>query len=135
MKREKIIIFGLVILTVLLTGCLGKEYPKKTKEDEKAVKIEERDTEYRYFFAEGIKQKMLGNLGQAARYFEKTMALNKKSSAACYELSSIYTITRNYNEAIKYARKAEKLDEKNIWYKLHLANLYHITQNIDSTIV
>jgi tetratricopeptide (TPR) repeat protein len=135
MKIEREIAFGLLILTVLLTGCLGKEYPKKTKGDEKAVKIEERDTEYRYFFAEGIKQKMLGNLGQAVRYFEKAMELNKKSSATCYELSSIYTITRNYNEAIKYAGRAEKLDEKNIWYKLHLANLYHITKKVDSTIV
>ncbi|MBE9511022.1 MAG: tetratricopeptide repeat protein [Bacteroidetes bacterium] len=135
MKREMKIAFGLLILTVLITGCLRKEYPRKTKIDEKTVKIEETDTEYKYFFAEGIKQKMLGNIGQAARYFEKAMKLNKKSSAACYELSSIYTITGNYNEAIKYARRAEKLDEKNIWYKLHLANLYHITKEVDSTIV
>jgi len=77
---------------------------------------------------------MLGNLGQAARYYEKAITLNEKNSAACYELSSIYTITGDYNKAIEYARRAEVLSGENIWYKLHLANLYHITQEVDSTI-
>ena len=128
------IAFGLLIVAVLVTGCSAKERIKKTKGDDKAVEIETRDTEYKYYFVEGIKQKMLGNLEHAAGYFEKAMKLNAKSSAACYELSSIYTITRDYNKAIKYARRAEILNGENIWYKLHLANLYHITQEVDSTI-
>jgi len=134
MKRVMKIAFGLLIVAVLVTGCSAKERIKKTKGDDKAVEIETRDTEYKYYFVEGIKQKMLGNLEQAAGYFENAMKLNAKSSAACYELSSIYTITGDYNKAIKYARRAEILNGENIWYKLHLANLYHITQEVDSTI-
>lgn len=135
MNRKKKIAYGLLIATILVTGCSVKEVIKKTKGDDNAVENEEKDTEYKYYFVEGIKQKMLGNLGQAKRYFEKALKINKKSSAACYELSSIYTITGDYNNAIEYARRAEILSGENIWYKLHIANLYHITQNIDSTIV
>jgi len=123
-----------LIVTSLVTGCSTKERIKKTRGDDKAVEIETGDTEYKYYFVEGIKQKMLGNLGQAAKYFETAIKLNEKNSAACYELSSIYTITGEYNKAIEYARRAEVLSGENIWYKLHLANLYHITQEVDSTI-
>ena len=129
------IVFGIMIATVLVTGCSTNEFIKKTKRDVNEAEIKERNIEYKYYFVEGVKQKMLGNLGQATRYFEKALELNAKSSAACYELSSIYTITGIYNNAIEYAKRAEKIDEENIWYKLHLANLYHITKNIDSTIV
>lgn len=135
MKREKKIAFGLLIAFILVTGCSTKEFIKKTKGDDTEVKIIEKDTEYKYYFVEGVKQKMLGNLGQAKGYFEKALSLNTKSSAACYELSSIYTITGDYNNAIEYARRAEILSGENIWYKLHLANLYHITKEVDSTIV
>lgn len=135
MKREMKITFGLLIAFILVTGCSTKEFIKKTKGDDTEVKIIKKDTEYKYYFVEGVKQKMLGNLGQAKGYFEKALSLNTESSAACYELSSIYTITGDYNNAIEYARRAEILSGENIWYKLHLANLYHITKEVDSTIV
>ena len=135
MKKVKKITFGLLIVTILVAGCSTKKAIKTTKGNDKEVEIVERDTEYKYYFVEGVKQKMLGNLGQAKSYFEKALTINERSSAACYELSSIYTITGNYNNAIEYARRAEILSGENIWYKLHLANLYHIMQEVDSTIM
>lgn len=135
MKREMKITFGLLIAFIFVTGCSTKEFITKTKGDDTEVKMIKKDTEYKYYFVEGVKQKMLGNLGQAKGYFEKALSLNTESSAACYELSSIYTITGDYDNAIEYARRAEILSGENIWYKLHLANLYHITKQVDSTIV
>jgi len=135
MKRVKKTIFGLLIVTVLVTGCSINDFITKTKGNSKKAEIKKSNTEYKYYFVEGVKQKMLGNFGQAVGYFEKMLSLNSKSSAACYELSGIYNLTGDYNNAIKYAQRAEKIDEENIWYKLHLANLYHITKNVDSTIV
>jgi len=129
------IAFGLLIVAILITGCSTKNVISKTKGNTKIEEIKKRDTEYKYYFVEGVKQKMLGNLGQAVGYFEKALTLNAKSSAASYELSGIFTLTGKYNKAIEYAKRAEQIDEENIWYKLHLANLYHITKNIDSTIV
>lgn len=129
------ITIGLIIITVLFTGCSKKQFPEKTIKNKKQVGIEENDAMFRYFFAEGVKQKMLGKLQQAEEYFHTAVKLNKESSAAFYELSSIYTVTGNFSEAIKYAVKAEKMDEENIWYKLHLANLYHINQQQDNTII
>jgi len=135
MKREMKIVFGLMIAVVLITGCSTKKIITKAKGNSEIEEIKKRNTEYKYYFVEGVKQKMLGNLEQAVGYFEKALTLNTKSSAACYELSGIYTLTGKYNNAIDYAQRAEQIDEENIWYKLHLANLYHITKNIDSAIV
>ena len=135
MKGMMKIAFGLLIVAILITGCSTKNVISKTKGNTKIEEIKKRDTEYKYYFVEGVKQKMLGNLGQAVGYFEKALTLNAKSSAASYELSGIFTLTGKYNKAIEYAKRAEQIDEENIWYKLHLANLYHITKNIDSTIV
>lgn len=135
MKRVMKIAFGLLIAAVLFTGCSTNKFITKKNRSAKAVEIKKSDTEYKYYFVEGVKQKMLGNLGQAKRYFENALNLNEKSSAACYELSTIYTITGDYNNAIGYAKKAETLSGENIWYKLHLANLYHITQEVDSSIM
>jgi len=135
MKRINKIVIGIIITIVLVTGCSTDELIINTKGNAKKKEIEKSDTEYKYYFVEGVKQKMLGNLGQAERYFKKAIELNDKSAAACYELSGIYTIAGDYNNAIEYAQRAEKIDEENIWYKLHLANLYHITKNVDSNIV
>ncbi len=134
MKSEMKIAIGLMIITVLFTGCSKKQFPEKTIKNVKKAGIEESNEMFSYFFAEGVKQKMLGELQLAERHFHTAVRFNKESSAAFYELSSIYTITGNVSEAIKYAVKAEKMDEENIWYKLHLANLYHINRQKDNTI-
>lgn len=90
---------------------------------------------YNYLLSEAIKQKVLGNFGQAIAYFKQCLDINPLSDAAMFELSSIYLFARDYPRALKFARKAAATDNDNLWYQLQLASLYSTMEINDSSIL
>lgn len=72
--------------------------------------------QYKYFFAKGLRSKMLGNQDEAISYFQKCIELSQVSGSAFYELGLLYSAKKDYTAATGYARNAWKRDMTNKWY-------------------
>lgn len=76
--------------------------------------------QYKYFFAKGLRSKMLGNQEEAISFFQKCIELSQASGSAFYELGLLYSEKKDYSAATGYARNAWKRDPANKWYGLLL---------------
>ncbi len=101
------------IITLLLSSC---SVFKKDTVSEKDLKTERQELDFQFYFFEGNKQKMLGNMEQAGACFLKCLSIRPKSAAANYELAKILFMAEDYSNAINYAQKAYEADTDNKWY-------------------
>ncbi len=88
-----------------------------------------------YVYVEAIKQKLMGNGGDALKYFEQCIKINPESDAAYYEMAQIVIGNGDIKDGKKYAKKALSIDNENLWYLTLLASLYYQEKDIDSAIV
>jgi len=123
----------LILISILIVSCQTTKRTSGNDIYESELKGNDLRN-YNYLLSEAIKQKMLGNYGQAIVYFKQCLDINPQSDAAMFELSSIYVFARDYTMALEYARKAVATDNDNLWYKLQLANLYRTKEINDSCI-
>jgi Tfp pilus assembly protein PilF len=126
--------FSLVsfVITLVMSGCSRNTFPAKGE----AAELQKYDVaQYEYFYVEALKQKLLGNSGDALGYFEQCLKLNPASGASYYQMATIIAASGNTGSARKYALKAVELEGKNLWYLMLLSELYYHEKNIDSTIV
>lgn len=125
-------IFAGIVLIVLATGCNKKIAPSAGKE----VKEQEYDVaKFDYFYVEAVKQKLMGNFGDALKYFEQCIKINPRSDAAYYQMGQVIASGGDIGTAKKYVRKALALDERNLWYLVSLSGMYYNEKNIDSAII
>lgn len=113
--KYKIIVLGLAVLLVV-------GWSQEVKAQELAVSdtTQPAMVKYKYYFAEGLRFKMLGNQEQAMQMFQKAAELNQVSGSAFYELALLYSDKKEYSAAVGYARNAWKRDPTNKWYGLML---------------
>jgi tetratricopeptide (TPR) repeat protein len=88
-----------------------------------------------YFFVEAIKLKVIGNGGDALKFFEQCLKINPESSAAYYQMAQIVIAGGDLKEGKKYLTRAISFEQKNIWYLLMMAGLYYQEGKIDSAVV
>ncbi len=128
MKRINLIIC-IIAATLTVMSCskelipglrAGKEYDK---------------TSFDYLFVDAVRQKLLGNLGEALKFFEQCLIINPKSDASYYHMAQIVLSTGDLNNGKLYALKACELQPGNLWYNVLMAGIYHQQNNIDSAII
>ena len=90
---------------------------------------------FNYVYVEAIKQKLMGNGGDALKYFEQCVGINPESDASYYQMAQIVIINGDLKNGKSYALKAHSIDSTNIWYLMILAGIYYQEKNIDSAIV
>lgn len=122
----------IIIFSILAVACTEKNLPARTSA-EKKINID--TVAFDRFYVEGLKQKLMGNAGEALKYFEQCLKINPSSDAAYYQMAQVIAGTGDMNNAKRYALKAVENDSKNIWYVMMLSQLYYQTKNIDSAIV
>ena len=88
-----------------------------------------------YVYVEAVKQKLMGNGGDALKYFEQCIKINPQSDAAYYQMGLIVVSNGDLKNGKKYAAKALSIDQKNIWYLMMLAGVYYQEKNLDSAII
>jgi tetratricopeptide (TPR) repeat protein len=88
-----------------------------------------------YVFTEAVKQKFLGNAGDALKYLEQCLKINPESDAAYYEMAEIALMVSDLANSKKFALKAASLNERNFWYLNLVANIYYQQKNLDSSIL
>ena len=90
---------------------------------------------FNYVYVEAIKQKLMGNNGDALKYLEQCIKINPESDAAYYQMAQIVIAKGDLKDGKRYATKALSIDDHNLWYLTLLAGLYYQEKNIDSAII
>jgi predicted Zn-dependent protease len=90
---------------------------------------------FNYVYVEAIKQKLMGNGGDALKYLEQCIRINSKSDAAYYQMAQIVTSNGDLKNGKHYLTEALSIDNENLWYLTMLAGLYYQEKSIDSAII
>ncbi|MBK7711216.1 MAG: tetratricopeptide repeat protein [Bacteroidales bacterium] len=89
---------------------------------------------FNYVYVEAIKQKLMGNGGDALKLLENAVIINPKSDAAYYQMAQIVSSGGDLSNAKKFLKKALIIDERNVWYLMMMAGFYYQEQQLDSAI-
>lgn len=125
-------ILPVILVTVAFYSCGRRMTPssaieKSAKEDDKSA--------FNYVYVEALKQKVMGNSGEALKYFEQALKLNPSSDAACFQIAQILISKENPAGAKKFAKRANTLDPSNLWYMMMLSAIYYQERNLDSAVI
>jgi tetratricopeptide (TPR) repeat protein len=131
MKKLRLLIF------ILTAGLIFISCSKKIIPGLKALKAgKEYDLAgYNYLYVEAVKHKLLGNLGDALKYFEQCIIINPESDASYYQMGQIVLSNGDLINGKKYIKKACEIQPENLWYNMLLAGIYNQQSNIDSAII
>ena len=132
MKVKRNLLFISAIVLISFASC-GRKLAPATDLD-KNNKIFD-SAAFNYVYVEAIKQKLLGNNGDALKYFEQCIKINPKSDASYYEMAQIVSAGGDGINAKHYLLKALSIDEQNFWYLMMLSGIYYQEKNLDSTII
>jgi tetratricopeptide (TPR) repeat protein len=135
---RKVMLTGMVACLGLFMSCsTTKQSPLVQNEDSGNESeqvdplVQEEQNRFQYFFVEGLKQKMLGNLQEAIRLFSGCLELDPNSAAVMYELALIHASNNDLTSATLLLEKAISLNEQNKWYKILLAQIYQQMRKYD----
>jgi tetratricopeptide (TPR) repeat protein len=132
MKLYKIGYFYLAFIVISFSFCSKSLGPsgkiQKSKAGFDAAAFNE-------VYVEALKQKLLGNGGDALKYLEQCIKINSESDASYYQMAQIVIANGDIKNGKKYLSKALSINKENIWYLTMLAGLYYQEKNLDSSIV
>lgn len=127
----------LILVLFILEAFLGASCGRKAVPGATTVKntknYDRAGFDYRY--VEATRQKLLGNNGEALKYFEQCILLNPQSDASYYQMAQIMLNSGDAEGAKRYIAKAARLQPGNLWYQMTLAGIYYQQKNIDSAII
>jgi len=121
----------LLLTLAFLAGCTH-EAVKTTEVTGQSPKS---GTRYDYLIAEAMRQKYVGDLGEAAGLFEKCIEIDDSRAVPFFELAQIYAAIGSEEKALKYASRAAHLEPGNYWYQLACGSLYTQYNQKDSALV
>lgn len=131
LKRVRIVC--LIVFVGLLVCSCNKQIIPGFKTGKTGVEYDSAAFDYAY--VEGIRQKLLGNLGESLRFFEQCLVINPQSDATYYQIAQIVLSNGDMKNGKKYVKKANQLEPENLWYNMLLASIYNQERNIDSAII
>ncbi len=132
MKKRAFGLIYTIILVLTVLSCNREAVPSLTnvrqgKEFDSAT--------FSYIYVEAIKEKLLGNAGDALRYFEHCVKINPGSDAAYYQMAQIVSAGGNLSRGKEFLSKAIDIEPKNIWYLMMMSSLCYQTNSLDSAIL
>jgi tetratricopeptide (TPR) repeat protein len=119
------------VVAVFAISCTSKIAPSVVNDE---GKINYDQAKFNYVYVEAIKQKLMGNGGEALNRFEEAVAINPESDAAYYEMAQIVSANGDLANGKKFLKKALSIDDKNIWYLMMMGGFYYQERNLDSAI-
>jgi tetratricopeptide (TPR) repeat protein len=133
--RKNLGFYATAILVVIwLTGCNKELFPSGTI-TKNGNEYDTVNAEFNYTYVEAIRQKLLGNYGDALKYFEQCIRLVPGSDASYFQMAQIISESGDLKHAKEYALKAFSLDNKNLWYLMTVGSICYQQKNIDSAII
>mgnify|MGYP003335733068 CR=1 FL=1 len=118
---------------MLLASCKSGQQSTVSKSASKSNLSDTQRTEVTYLFFNANKEKILGNLNNAADLFAEVIRKDGGNHAAMYELANIYAEQKKYSDALFFIRTAYKLDPKNAWYAMSFAEILQKNGKFDES--
>jgi Tfp pilus assembly protein PilF len=132
MNRIVNIVLGITLVGLSLSSCVNKIAPahltgqKENQSDSAALD---------YIYIEAIKQKLLGNSGDAIKLLEQCIKADPSNDAAYFQIAQILMSTGDIKNGKKYGLKAYTINPGNFWYTIMLAGTYYQEKNLDSATI
>lgn len=118
-----------------LSGCALSGGGQSTASEKTAVTLNEKEEmEFTKLFFDGNKAKILGDYGQARKYFTEALRIDPSSGAVKFEIAKLLTERGHYSEALNMAKEARESDRDNVWYAHFLAQLYAETGDLSGSV-
>ena len=132
MKSNEYCFIILALFILYFTSCGRKMYPAKNsgKGDNNYDAAA-----FNYVYVEALKQKLMGNSGDALKALEQCIKINPQNDAVYYQMAQIVIANGDLKHGKQYAARALSIDQENIWYLTMLAGLYYQDKNLDSAII
>ncbi len=130
--------FLVVFCAILISSCgVKKHVPKnETIKDSKGVVLtDEQKRKFDFFFYEGNREKMLGNIDKAGSYYSECLKIDKRSSACMFELANIYISNKQLDKGIQLLEEAVRNNPSNVWYRVFLGEIYQENSQVDNSVV
>lgn len=132
MVMRKYLHWIFIIILIASIGCTKIIVPQ----NQATKKAHAFDTAtFNYIYSEALKQKLMGNSGDALKYLEQCIQLDPRSDASYFQIAQISVQHNDFENGRIYAEKAVRLDGNNLWYLSMLANIYYNQKNNDSALV
>jgi len=122
-KSIYLLLFCLVLASCATARKETSASPEVTGPEQTQL-TEDEQNELEFLFIEGLKQKKLGNLKNAASIFSRCLEIDPNSAAAMYELANVHYANKDLTSASLLLEKAVSIDPANKWYKVFLAQVY-----------
>ena len=117
-------IFARILLPfIFLAACKGGQQASTSRTAPKNSLSDSQRADVTYLFFNANKEKILGNLNNAADLFAEVIRKDGSNHASMYELANIYAQQKKYSDALFFSRSAYKLDPKNEWYAMSYADI------------
>jgi tetratricopeptide (TPR) repeat protein len=130
--RKILYILVIVIVGIIISSCSRKVVPSVVSgKDRKSYD----EAAFNFVYVEAIKQKLMGNGGEALKYLEQCIKINPESDAAYYQMAQILVAGGDLINGKKFALKAINISDKNLWYLMMIAGMYYQEKKIDSAII
>lgn len=120
----------MLFIPAILVSCNKGTAPSSVS----AMRKQERNDRYEYYFVEGIRNKLIGAQADAVSLFEECIKLVPERDGAWYQIGQIAYYTGDMENAIKYGREALERG-KSIWHYMLVANAFYQKGMTDSAIV
>ena len=130
--RNRIFLITGIIVTLLFFSYCGRKITPSLSGITKGKGFD--SAAFEYVYVEAIRQKLMGNGGEALKYFEQCAKLNPASDAVYYQMAQIILSGGDLKNGKKFAKKAFELDPENLWYMMMLSGVYYQEKNLDSAI-
>lgn len=131
MKKNKVGILFLLIILIASAGCSKRIIPGIKTEGKNRLD----EAAFNYVFSEALRQKIMGNSGEALQFLEQSISMDPGSDASYFEMAGIVVENGDNLNAKKYLKKAISIQPGNIWYHIMLGGIYYQEKNLDSTII
>jgi tetratricopeptide (TPR) repeat protein len=129
---NKLFCIIIILVVATLAGCSPKIHPAISGTSSPGAYD---SATFSYFYGEALKQKILGNAGDALKYLEQCIKINPNSDAAYYQIAQISVQHEDFENGKAFARRAYELDGKNLWYITMLGDIYLQEKNLDSAVI
>lgn len=116
-------LFCVLLLAITLNSC--KTNKQATSSSSNNALNDQQQIKFSYYFVEGCKERMKGNMELAENYFKECLKLDPTSIAVKYELGNVYRYNGLYDLAINYAKVCANSDIKNEWYQMLYIECLH----------
>lgn len=109
-----------MLLALVIASCKTTQKATTTN-----VSDSQQQVKFSFYFIDGCKERMKGNMELAENYFKECLKLDPTSLPAKYELGNVYRYNGLYDLAINYAKICANGDVKNEWYQLLYIECLH----------